>query len=114
VALAACAVALPTALPASARPVTAVGVAEREFTISPYRRSVPAGRVRFNVRNFGEDVHNLELRGPRGYRSPAGADIRPDAVRTISLTLRRRGRYTLLCTEAGHDRLGMRAKLRVR
>ena len=100
--------------PAEAQaPVTAVGVAEREFYITAYRRSVPAGAVRFNVRNYGEDAHNLVVRGPSGFsvRSP---DIRAGQRFTLEARLRRRGTYLLLCTKADHVRRGMTTRLRVR
>ena len=45
---------------------TAVGVSEREFRVSVYRASVPAGTVRFNLSNEGEDVHDLVVRTARG------------------------------------------------
>jgi Multicopper oxidase len=101
--------------PAAARaPVTAVGVSEREFSLSLYRRWVPAGTVRFNVTNYGEDVHNLVARGPGGVRLPATADIGSGGRLSVSWRLRRPGRWVLLCTKAGHARLGMRAVLVVR
>jgi plastocyanin len=75
---------------------TAVGVAQREFSVTPYRRSVPVGAVKLNVRNFGEDVHNIVGTGT-----------------TWIVKLRRPGTYQLLCTRANHLKLGMRAKLTV-
>jgi plastocyanin len=107
--------AAPVAAPAAARaPVTAVGVSEREFSLSLYRRAVAAGTVRFNVTNFGEDVHNLVARGPGGVRLPASADIGAGDRVSVTWRLRRPGRWVLLCTKAGHARLGMRAVLVVR
>jgi plastocyanin len=91
----------------------AVGVAEREFHITPYRRSVPPGRVRFNVTNYGEDTHNLVVRGPRGYRA-ASPDVRAGERFTLATTLRRTGTYRLLCTKADHVALGMTSRIVVR
>jgi len=103
------------AVPAGARaPATAVGVSEREFSLSLYRRWVPAGTVRFNVTNYGQDVHNLVARGPGGVRLPATADIGSGGRVSVTWRLRRPGRWVLLCTKAGHARLGMRAVLVVR
>lgn len=93
-------------------PATAVGVAQREFHITPYRRSVPVGNVRLNVHNYGEDVHNLVVTGPGGFRV-AGPDIDPGANATVNVKLRRPGTYVLLCTRANHLALGMKTKLTV-
>jgi plastocyanin len=116
VALAVCAAAV-AAVPGTAQAPpagTAVGVAEREFTISPYRRQVAPGLVRFNVRNYGEDGHNLVVVGPRGNRLAESPEIEPGARHTVSAELRRQGVYRLLCTQADHLRRGMKATLRVR
>ena len=100
--------------PAARQAVTSVGVAEREFRIAVYRRSVPPGMVRFNVRNYGEDAHNLVVRGPRGFRPAATPEIRSGQRATLTVPLRRPGTYRLLCTTADHLARGMRATLRVR
>jgi plastocyanin len=93
---------------------TAVGVAEREFRIAVYRRSVTPGTVRFNVRNYGEDAHNLVVRGPRDFRGAATPEIRSGQRATLTVRFRRPGTYRLLCTTADHLARGMRATLRVR
>ena len=92
---------------------TAVGVAQREFYMTAYRRTVVPGLVRFNVRNFGEDTHNLVVRGPRGYLK-LGPDVRAGDSATLRAKLRREGTYQLLCTRADHLRRGMKTKLLVR
>jgi plastocyanin len=92
---------------------TAVGVGEREFRVYPYRTKVKPGTVRFNVNNLGEDVHNLQVRGPHGYRSRTSPDIRSGDGYTLVAHLRRPGRYTLICTKAGHARRGMKATFTV-
>jgi plastocyanin len=104
---------LAAALAAPASGATAVGVGEREFRLSLYRPQVPAGLVRFNITNFGEDVHDLVVFSPRGSRVAASGDIR--AGRRLSLTVRlsRPGTYRVLCTKLDHAALGMRARLRV-
>jgi plastocyanin len=98
---------------AVARAPVAVGVSEREYRIESYRSSVARGPVRFNISNYGEDTHNLVVRGPHGFHA-TGPDLRSGARAAFSVTLRRTGTYTLLCTRAGHARLGMRTRLVVR
>ena len=91
---------------------TAVGIAEREHYITPYRRSVPAGLVKLNIRNYGEDVHNLVIRGPERFTA-VGPDVEAGAGATWTVRLRRPGTYSLLCTRANHLSLGMKSKLKV-
>jgi plastocyanin len=112
-ALAAAAAAAPA--PASPRRAgTAVGVAEREFRISLYRRTVRPGLVRLNVRNLGEDAHNVVVRSRRGRTLATSEDIRAGRTATLTVRLRRPGVYRLLCTKADHTARGMVARLRVR
>jgi plastocyanin len=106
--------ALALAAPAeAAAPTTAVGVSEREYRIQPYRTTVKPGKVKFNVHNFGEDTHNLVVRGPKGYKA-TGADIAPGQNSSLTLNLRRTGTYTLLCTKANHAQLGMKVRFKVK
>lgn len=94
---------------------TPVGVGEREWTITPYRTSVPPGLVRFNVTNFGEDGHNLTVvRATDGKVLAASPEIRSEKQFTVRVTLKRRGTYRLYCTLPGHKGLGMKSKVRVK
>ncbi len=101
--------------PAHARrhaPVTAVGVSAREFRLAVYRTRVPAGRVRFNVANDGEDVHDLVILDRRGRRLARTPEIRPDRRASVLVRLTP-GRYRLICDIADHRMRGMHATLRV-
>jgi plastocyanin len=92
---------------------TAVGVAEREYRITSYRRVLAPGPVKFNVRNFGEDTHNLVVTGPRGY-FVQGPDVGAGERMSVAAKLRRTGTYTLICTRADHASRGMYTKIKVR
>jgi plastocyanin len=92
---------------------TAVGVGEREWRLYPYRTKTRPGTVRFNISNLGEDAHNLQVRGPHGYRSRTSPDIKSGGGYTLVAHLRRPGRYTLICTKPGHARKGMKASFTV-
>lgn len=103
----------PAQVPA-VRSSTAVGLGMREYRISVYRRTVRTGRVSFNITNFGDDAHDLQVVGPRGYRSKVSADVAPLGGRLrFRASLRRPGTYRLLCVKPGHLAAGMRAKLKV-
>jgi plastocyanin len=92
-------------------PPTPIGIGEREFKIAVYRPRVRPGALKFTIRNLGEDVHDLVVR--RGDRRVGGLQrvVKPGATATLRLTLRRPGRYRLVCTVADHEARGMRATL---
>jgi hypothetical protein len=110
----AAALAAVAAPPAAAARPTAVGVGEREWRIALYRPWVPVGLVKFNVKNFGEDGHDLVVRNRRGVVRARLPEIEPGATASVNARLMRRGRYTVYCSLPGHVELGMRAVLRVR
>ena len=102
---------------AGARPsahATSVGVAEREFRIAVYRRTVAPGTIRFNVRNFGEDAHDLTVVDKRGTVLAASPEIRSNGRETVTVKLARPGTYRLLCLKLDHAARGMRASILVK
>jgi plastocyanin len=93
---------------------TPVGLGMREYRFSLYRPTVHAGRVAFNMTNFGEDKHNVRLSGPHGYRSSVSPEVEPFGGKVrFTVNLRRAGTYRLVCLEPGHAAKGMKATLRV-
>lgn len=101
------------AMLALALPSTSVGLGMREYRFSVYRPTVHAGRVTFNMTNFGEDAHNVRLTGPGGYRSAVSPDVGAGERARFTVHLRRAGTYRLVCLKPGHAARGMRATLRV-
>lgn len=91
----------------------AVGVGEREFAIAVYRPKVRRGKVKLNVRNLGEDVHDLVVTRAGKRVGALATVVKPGATATLRLTLRKTGTYRLICTVADHEARGMRATLRV-
>jgi len=89
-------------------------VAAREFSLTLSRPVVGAGSVTIELRNVGEDPHNLVLSPDDGSHDPlaswdetqAGGVLR----RSVSLPA---GRYLLFCSLEGHEALRMSARLRV-
>jgi plastocyanin len=98
---------------ADAPPATAVGIGEREYSIAVYRPRIRPGKVKLNVRNLGEDVHDLVVRRAGKRVGALATVVKPGATATLRLTLRKTGRYQLVCTVADHEARGMRATLRV-
>jgi plastocyanin len=93
---------------------TPVGVAEREFRITPYRRTVKPGPVKLNVRNLGEDVHDLVVITPRGRKVADSGEIGSGEQAVVKVRLKTPGTYRLLCTQGDHVRRGMKTSLVVR
>ncbi|MBA3261518.1 MAG: hypothetical protein H0T69_03385 [Thermoleophilaceae bacterium] len=87
---------------------------EREWRVSLYRSSVPVGVVRLNVRNFGEDGHDLSVRTRGGRVLGALPELRPGETGSLAVRVRKPGRYVVFCSLEGHEAKGMRARLSVR
>ena len=70
--------------------------------------TVPPGEVTMNITNKGSLPHNLVLQG-----GPKTADIQPGGATDLSLGKLAAGTYSVFCTIAGHQELGMKATLNV-
>ena len=90
-----------------------VSVAAREFSLTLSRPLVGAGAVTVELRNSGEDPHNLVV-SPEGTHSPLASfsEIDPGTYERRSVTLAP-GRYQLWCSLEFHEGLGMSTTLRV-
>jgi len=101
------------AMPAqAAAPLSRVQVVAFEFHYRLSRVRVPAGPVRIELANFGQDEHDLRLRrvgGSRVYHLPSSL---PGERQILNARLRP-GLYRLKCTLGDHAARGMHAKLRV-
>jgi plastocyanin len=95
-------------------PATPVGMSAREYSFGVYRTRIPTGRVRLNIHNYGEDAHDLQVRGPHGYRSSVSPEIAPGETLSFNVRLRRPGRYLFICLKPGHAALGMETHVTVR
>jgi hypothetical protein len=102
------------AMPAqAAAPLSRVQVVALEFNYRLSRVRIPAGSVRIELVNFGQDEHDLRLRrigSTKVYKLPSAL---PGQRQTLSARLVP-GLYRLKCTLADHAARGMRAELRVR
>lgn len=103
----------PQESPGQPAPPRFVSVAAREFSLTLSRPLVSSGDVRVELRNVGEDPHNLVV-SPEGTHTPleAFSVLDPGAYerRTVPLAP---GRYLLWCSLEFHEGLGMSVTLRV-
>jgi uncharacterized cupredoxin-like copper-binding protein len=83
-----------------------------EFRFSPSRRTVPAGVLRLQLKNIGEDDHDLRVLGPSGGLRGQTARLHPGGLGEIRARLPR-GRYSYLCTVGDHAARGMKGTFTV-
>lgn len=90
---------------------SAVGVSEREWSVTLSRLKVQHGTITFSIHNFGQDDHNIKIR-KHGWQYGFSGRIRSGDTATITVNLKP-GVYSLFCGIPGHRALGMNAKLTV-
>jgi plastocyanin len=100
--------------PAGSAPVApsgAVAVVASEYAFTPSTLGVPAGEVRFWVRNGGAVEHEFEIfKGDQVVDEIEG--LVPGLAKELTVTLAA-GEYTFVCKLSGHDQLGMKGTLSV-
>lgn len=102
-----------TPAPASAAAFPArIQVTTTEFRLTMSRINVPAGRVRIELANYGEDPHDVKLRKLGTSRVYTIPETAPGARTTRTFKLPA-GRYMVWCGIADHRAMGMHAPLRV-
>ena len=90
---------------------TAVGVSEREWSISLGRVKAPHGRITFYVHNYGQDDHDVTI---RRHGVQYGHTGRIQSGGQVTLTVRLKpGVYSVFCGIPGHRQLGMLTHLTV-
>lgn len=96
----------PPPVAAAAPPPARMLVFASEHRLNPSRRRMPAGRAIIQMRNIGEDPHDLVVRRADGRVVARMAEVRPGRTGEVRTRLPA-GRYRLVCTVTGHEALGM-------
>jgi uncharacterized cupredoxin-like copper-binding protein len=92
-------------------PSGTIGIVAAEYAFTPSTVSVPAGEVRFSVRNGGTVEHEFEIfKGDTVVDEIEG--LVPGLTKTLTVTLAA-GDYTFMCKLSGHDQLGMKGTISV-
>jgi plastocyanin len=95
-------------------PPARVQIVAQEFRFALSRRTIKAGLAVLELRNMGQDAHDLVLMRADGSRVLVRWPMaQPGAVVDRAVRLKP-GTYRLVCTVANHRALGMQATLRVR
>jgi hypothetical protein len=84
-----------------------------EYRIGTSRVRAPAGVLVAQLKNNGQDDHDLAVRSARGRVVASTGVVGHGALGQLRVRLRP-GRYVLVCTLADHEARGMRAALVVR
>ena len=98
---------------AAAPPPARLQVVAQEFRYALSRQTIKAGRAIIELRNLGEDAHDLRLRRIGGSRVYALPLTQSGQTADREFTLKP-GTYRLYCAVANHRVLGMQATLVVR
>jgi plastocyanin len=99
---------------AATPPPARVQIVAQEFRFSLSRRTIKAGLALLELRNMGQDAHDLVLERADGTRVLVRWPVaQPGAVVERQVRLKP-GTYRFVCTVANHRALGMQATLRVR
>ena len=98
---------------AAAPPPARVQVVAQEFRFSLSRPAIKAGWAIIELRNMGEDAHDLRMRRIGGSRVYAWPVTQSGGVVDEEFKLLP-GRYVLYCSIANHRPLGMQAELVVK
>jgi len=96
-----------------APPPARVQVVAREFHFTLSRQTIRAGRAIIELRNQGEDAHDLRLQRIGGMRVYVWPVVQPGETVDREYTLLP-GRYRVSCAVANHAALGMVATLVVK
>ena len=102
----------PAARTSAAGRGTAVGIGLSEYEVALYRPRVPAGKVRFNITNLGEDGHDFAVRTSAGVVRKRTEEILAGGRTTMRISMSR-GTFTLVCLLPEHEERGMLTRLRV-
>jgi plastocyanin len=94
-------------------PPARVQVVAQEFRYALSRQTIKAGHAIIELRNLGEDAHDLRLRRIGGSRVYALPLTQSGQTTDREFTLRP-GTYRLYCGVANHRALGMQTTLVVR
>ena len=96
---------------AAPAPSGAIAIEATEYKFTPSTVTVPAGDVRFSVKNAGTVEHEFEIfKGDQVVDEIEGLVPGLTKEATFNLTA---GQYTFMCKLSGHDQLGMKGTLTV-
>jgi hypothetical protein len=89
-------------------------VHESEYKIRLSRQTVRHGRVVVELRNLGQDPHDLVVSPASGSGPSFSFGVSAPGSRRAKVLRLAAGRWILYCSLPGHEQLGMKATIAVR
>jgi len=88
---------------------TAISVSGKEFSFKLSKKSLARpGTATFTFKNAGHMLHDFKINGKKT------SLIKPGKTAKLTVSFKRKGRYSYLCTVPGHAAAGMRGVFTVR
>jgi uncharacterized cupredoxin-like copper-binding protein len=92
------------------RPPARILVFASEFRLNASRATIRSGQLVLQMRNNGEDDHDIAIRNERGALVAQTPIVNSGDLGELKLKMLP-GRYELICTVEGHEGMGMRTPL---
>ena len=103
----------PTAPPPPPTPLAHLQVVAREFSLTPSRLTLPAGRAVVELDNFGQDPHDLRVERVEAPAARFDFTLTRAGDRESQSLQLTAGTWKLYCTLPGHEALGMHTLITV-
>jgi uncharacterized cupredoxin-like copper-binding protein len=97
---------LPVATDAAASTTDTVKATEFKYALS--KASVSRGTVTFKIKNAGHLKHDFKINGKKSKM------LNPGTSTTFKVSFGKAGKFSYVCTVAGHAQAGMKGKLTVK
>jgi plastocyanin len=97
----------------SGPPAGAITVKLTDYKFGPPEVSAPAGKVVFYLINSGTQAHDMVIRDASKKQIAGSEVVAPGDSKVFTVDNIAAGSYVIVCTQTGHEDLGMLGKLTV-
>jgi plastocyanin len=97
----------------SGPPAGAITVTLTDHKFGPAEISAPAGKVVFYLVNSGATAHDMAIRDASKKQLAVSEVVAPGDSKVFTVDNIAAGSYVIVCTQQGHEALGMLGKLTV-
>lgn len=97
----------------SGPPAGAITVKMTDYKFDPATISAPSGKVVFYLVNSGTTAHDMAIRDATKKQVGASEVVAPGDSKVFTVDNIAAGSYVIVCTQTGHEDLGMVGKLTI-
>jgi plastocyanin len=97
----------------SGPPAGAITVKLTDYKFGPPEVSAPAGKVVFYLTNSGTTGHDMVIRDASKKQIAGSEVVAPGDSKVFTVDNIAAGSYVIVCTQTGHEALGMLGKLTI-